>query len=329
MPNLQTTADIRADVLSRGNEIASTASEYWQDILAWMNRQYYSLCLGGTTFAPEIREDWFWLRALPPGILIMDSPITIGTVTASTDSASITFSSAPTASIAGWEFRPTGDDAVYRVSIHTGGQADATLDSIYVGLTGSGKSYTLRKVEYALSPSVLRPVQALRALQWNDSDSGRDIFLTDMVSLERDYPRGEMLTGVPDCYALIAQGSMVSGGINYPTVRLNRGGLPTGKLRVEYEYLRRPPLLTALDPTEEPLVPHEWRGVLADMTLYYLLLQKEDSRVDAIGLAAKVGIRAMAREQRRLLATQSPRSGQIRPRASQQRRWGTSRLWRT
>jgi hypothetical protein len=130
----------------------------------------------------------------------------------------------------------------------------------------------------------------------------------DLEALERQWPLARIQGGVPTAFATIDEF----------TVRFNRSGT-SDLLRVEYEYLRRPTALTNA-PNEEPLIPRGWRRVLADAGLFFLHLDKNDTRADGAGLFARNGLKAMARENRRRQLTPSRSFGAIHPRQDQ--------LWR-
>lgn len=326
MANLTTGADLRGYVLDRAGELTDGTSEFHSQVLEYLNRQYLSICLGGCEVAPDVREDWWWLRKYPPGVLTLSSPITTGTVLVTQGQTSITFSAAPAASVATWSFQTAGDPTVYRVSAHTGGQTGATLDSAYVGTTDAAATYTLLKLEYDLAVDVLRLIGPLRCALSNGNDDPYKIYAKNRFDLETWWPPVEMLTGVPEYYSVVQQVTTETGSATKTTVRFNRGGRSEGQTRVEYDYLRKPSVLAGS--SEEPLIPWEWRHVLADAALYLLLVQKNDSRADTAGLSAKTGLLALQREHRRVMGLISERMGTIRPRASEETAWRASQLWR-
>ena len=327
MANLTTTDDLQRDVLDRGDEVTDGSSEYHGKVLEYLNRQQQSIALGGCEIAPELRDDWWWLQAYPPGILTLVSPITTGTVAVTQNSTAITLSVAPAASVAGYGFRVTSDQTVYRIATHTAGQQPATLDSVYVGSTDAVAAYTLLKQDYTLANDVLRLTGPMRCTVSNENDDPYKIYSMARDEIELEYPPLEMLTGVPEVFAVIAQATNVSGSSTAWTVRFNRGGRTTGQTRVEYEYLRLPPFLVG-GGTEEPLIPLPYRHVLADAALYLLFVQKNDARADTVGLSAKAGLQAMAREHRTRLARGSELMGQLRPRSTETRRRRLWSVWR-
>lgn len=99
-------------------------------------------------------EDWSWLEARD--VLTTEADITTGSVTATNASTTITFSSAPASSVANYFFQTSDSDDWYKISSHTGGGVNATLETSYAQTGGSGLSYTVRKRDYSLSSSVDR-----------------------------------------------------------------------------------------------------------------------------------------------------------------------------
>jgi hypothetical protein len=79
------------------------------------------------------------------------------------------------------------------------------------------------------------------------------------------------------------------------TLRFN--AYPSTPTRVDYDYIFLP---ADLDGTanEEPVVPLINRKVLADITAFYLLHDKDDTKANNMGLIAKKGIEAMVKANR-------------------------------
>lgn len=98
--------------------------------------------------------DWSWLESREVIPTVTD--ITTGTLTATNASTSITFSSAPAASVAGRYLQTSDSDDWYLISAHTAGETGATLETAYVGTGGSGLTYTVRKLVYSVSSSLDR-----------------------------------------------------------------------------------------------------------------------------------------------------------------------------
>ena len=305
MANYQYTSDLVTDVLNRVGE-PLVNSTYAVRALQYLNRAYGTLCRGGQEFAPELQEDWLWLRKYPPGTVTLLPEITTGTVAVTAQSAAITFSSAPAASVANYHLHITNEFDVYRIATHTAGQTAATLDSLFTGSTNTVAGYSLRKLEYALASDVLRlisPMRMERASLW--ASPGGLIQGMDAGSLLVRYPLVTWLAAPPDAYAQMSETVVRFSSIGAVT--------PQATMRIEYDYLAAPAVLTNAA-NEEPVIPLTWRHILADIAVYYLWLDKNDARTDAAGLAAKLGLQAMARENRHRLAAVGDTFGHIAPR---------------
>ena len=308
MANTTTAADIIDDMLFRAGEPTDGTSDFNATALQYLNRAHLGLCRGGAELDPTISEDWWWLRKSPPGKLTLEQSITTGTVNVTNNSTAITFSSAPAASVATWFFSVEAEADVYRISAHTAGAAAATLDSVFTGTTAPTATYKLFKLEYDIAADVLRIISPMRVYR---ADYDYEITGMDLLVLDRRWPLALIEEGIPSAFAQADE----------DTVRVNRyAGSATGLVRAEYDYLYRPSDLTD-DASSIPAVPRQWRYVLADWGTFWLMLDKNDDRADAVGLAAKNGLKAMAMENRHKLGSVGGGAfGQIRPRQDEVRR---------
>jgi hypothetical protein len=265
--------------------------------------------MGGAELDPTIQEDWWWLRKSPPGNLVLQPAIITGTVLVTNNSAAITFSSAPAVDLDNWFFKVDAHEDVFRISAHTAALAAATLDSVYTGTTTAAATYKVFKLEYDLASDVLRPIAPMRGFR---AERQFKVGGMDIAALDDRMPLTITESGVPDAFAMVDEN----------TVRFNRypGTASTDLLRLEYDYLYKPAALTDSG-TEEPVVPIHWRHVLSDWATMWLFLDKNDDRVDGVGLAAKNGLRAMAIENRHKSGAMAGGAlGQIRPRQDQYQR---------
>src|SRR5262245_27605140 len=73
--NYRFSSDLLADVLFRAGEFdpdGVSVSGWQAQALVYLNRAYQSLWMGGSEFTQgEVNEDWWWLRAPYPGVLIL------------------------------------------------------------------------------------------------------------------------------------------------------------------------------------------------------------------------------------------------------------------
>lgn len=307
----QTSCDLKVDILWRSGEPTDGTSEFDATSMVYLNRVYRSLCMGGSELNPDIQEDWWWLKKSTPGVLTLLPEYTTGTVNVHNNSQAVTFSSTVAADKTGWFLRITGSNGdTYRVSSHTAGSAFMTLDGVYTGTDNPAAAYKLFKLEYELASDVLRVISPMVTYR---SDKTYEILGVDTTTLNRDWPIALTESGVPDRYAQADEN----------TIRFNRSGgqSSTDLMRVEYEYLYMPTDLVAVD-TSIPIVPIQWRHVLSDWASFWLLLDKNDDRADAVGLSAKNGLRAMCWENRHKQGSMGRGLiGSIQPRQDQIGRW--------
>lgn len=295
-----TSRDIIQDILFRGFEPSSGAD--WGDkALDYLNRVYNMVCAGSSEFLPEYIDDWWWLRSR--GVLTLLPAITEGTVEVTEGSTAITFSSAPAASVEGYRLRVGTHPEVFQVASHVAAAPGAVLDSEWTGDTTAAGTYKLMKVTYSLAASVQSILSPFRGFRKNPEIIGLAPERFDDL-----FPATELNPGIPTAFSLE----------NTQTVRFSHGGLDTGKsMRLEYVYR---PSVTALtdSPSSIPLVPVEYRHILADMALTYVFLDKNDDRSNAIALSARTGYSAMVKENRRRLKKMGAETvGHIYPRESQ------------
>jgi hypothetical protein len=317
--DLRYTRDLKIDVLWRAGEKTDGSSPFEQRVLGYLNRAYTALVSGGGELAPEVREDWLWLRNTTPGIVQLIPALAPGIghspdfVNATQGSASITFTGAigEGFSLLGWEIRIGDNPDIYRITAHTGNSGFASLDIPWGGPSGT-YPYVTGKLEYDLLPTVLRVLPPMRVFQGN---ARADCHLIDELARERLYTTWPLPCAngqMPTVYSRLSEQR-----IRFDTYAAPPTVGPWASLyRVEYDYIIQPPMLTSPGATEEPLVPLVWRRVLVDWACFWLLIDKADTRADAVGQSAKSGLMAMAAEHRARLrrVSQGPSFGTIQPR---------------
>lgn len=296
----ENTKEIKEDVLQRGSE-SPTSSPYNDQVIRYINRVYRTLCSGASEFLPEYVDDWWWMRS--SGILTI-LPTQLGALSVTQDSAAITFGIAPTVSVAGYKIKVDAHPEVFTIATHTALDTAATLDSVYTGPTSGAATYKLMKTSYPLAAAVnalMSPMIGYRGIS--------KIVGVTPERMDDQYPLSALAPGVPQSFSLESD----------TTVRFSHGGLLNGQsMRVEYRY--RPSVSELTDNTSSlPIVPLQWRHLLSDMALTYLLLDKNDDRSNAIALSARTGLAAMLKENRRRLTKMGgDYTGKIFPRQDAQ-----------
>lgn len=103
-------------------------------------------------------EEWPFLRGSVPLVVQTVVDITTGTITTTAASATITFSSAPAASVTGYYIQTSSSLDWYRITAHTGGATTATISPAAIYAVTAG-TYKVRKFYYALDTTVDRVLQ--------------------------------------------------------------------------------------------------------------------------------------------------------------------------
>lgn len=294
MPYL-TGADLISQTLFRASEI--TGSSGWDEqVLDYINRNYLLLCAGASEYLPDTVEDWWWLRARD--VLTITPPYSTGTVTVSNNSAGITFSDPPLTSLVGYRFRVDDNPEVYVITTHIAGNASATLDSVYNGPTNLAANYDALKNTYTLSASVSAIMSSLVSFRENPQISGMQPERMDTL-----YPLSRLRAGVPQAFSLE----------NDTTIRFSHAGLENQSMRFEYRYRPVVTLLTNSG-SSVPLLPVQYRPLLVEMALVQVYADKNDDRINICAAAAKAGLMAMVKENKRRLTKMDLLAGQIIPR---------------
>jgi hypothetical protein len=156
----RTTADILDLALQKAGEVTNGNSPYETQVLNYLNRVHLTLVSGGSIplgkdQTVEIDEVWPWSRARRPLILELQPKFDTGSLTVTLGSEGITFSSAPTVSVAGWYIKIQGRDEVLRVASHTASSTSAELDGLYPDASGSALSFVCVKLDYELTPDYI------------------------------------------------------------------------------------------------------------------------------------------------------------------------------
>ncbi|MGI0024790.1 MAG: hypothetical protein ACREA4_06545, partial [Nitrososphaera sp.] len=266
----------------------------------YLNRAYRTVYMGGGEFSKGMREQWYWMEDNDAGAGVIEAVIKAGSVTVTRGSTAITFTSAPAVSVLNYRFRVDDDEDIYRVSSHTAASASATLAVAYTGETGSAKAFRLMKFEYALPASAIKVVSPIYFYQ----DGGRECELVDLDDITRYWVSGRDLSGVPGRFAMKGES----------TIAFDRYGSDTANEKMVYElrYKTRPADLTN-SASEEALVPRQWRHILSDLALYFIYVDKDDTRAQLIAQEVQGSVDQMKLENRAILA-QGGEPGHIYPR---------------
>lgn len=168
--------------------------------------------------------EWPFLRSPTPLVIQTVADITTGTVATTAGSLTITFSSAPTVSVAGRYIQTSSSNDWYRISAHTALSASATLEIVAI-YTASAATYTVRKQYYSTSTSVDRIIQI-----W------QDILPYQLIETTPEYFQsfnpGFLSSGTPRIYCMAGIDS--SSGAGTPQFRLWPNPDAVINLRIDY-----------------------------------------------------------------------------------------------
>lgn len=315
---LNTTAEIVNDVLFRAGEPTDTSSDFNSVALDYVNRAYRAIWIGGGEYVPVLDEPWLWLKKDPPGAFNLDPVVAGLSISVTQGFTNIAFSAPPSLStgtigVQGWFIQTSGFPDVLRITTHSQGGTSATI-SIPCGFPTGTYPCTLINLEYPLAADVLRLIAPMRV-----QGSGiAEIEGCDLKALERDFPLLTVASGVPDRFALVTE----------TKVRFNRYGSTQSNqfFAVEYDYLQRPADLTGIG-SDAPLVPLEFRQIIADLALFELYSVKSDARADIVGPQGKAGLKAMAAYNRNRQQSTGRSAGRLITRPAQAN--SNSRIIRT
>lgn len=304
MSQFTTTNDLITDVLFRAYEQTDGSSQFADAALRYLNRAYRTLWTGGGEFLPSMPTNWWWMRA--QGQIILEVPYTTGTITLTQGSAVASLSDAPSDSLEGWHLWVEGGNAVYQVTEHAASDVGLVLDSEYVGESVTGADFTLAKLDYTLPTNCIKIIDPMTV----HSDPGAEVYEVDLAEMWRQYPPIQVTSAsTPVRYA----------PLNETQIRFN--SYVDVANRLDYFYLAQPDDLTT-DPSSAPLMPVNYRHVLADMGCFFVLTDKEDQRAPGIGQQAKAGIASMMAENRKRWGDAgSGVTGQMFPRQSRNTIW--------
>jgi|TARA_Y100000310_G_scaffold103908_1_gene102236 hypothetical protein len=303
MANYTTSADLLDDALDRAGEATDGTSDFNAAAIRFLNRAYQGIWSGGSELDPDIREAWWWLRKDDQGILILNPMINDGSVDVTNNSASITFSTGPTPSVAGRHFKVNDHSDVFIISAHTAGETGATLESVYTGDTDTAASYRVMQIDYDLADSYTDILYLSSPMIAYKSDRG-EVQYIDLHEMRRKYPLNRLDSGVPHDFSLLSS----------TKIRFSHygGTSSTELIKLDFEYMRMPADLA--DDASEPIVPRQYRKILADWTLALLLDEKDDSRGAAAIALAQRGLRAMSNEHRATMRRMGRSFGHVFPR---------------
>ena len=135
---------------------------------------------------------WEWLRGRIT--LIHETALTTGTASVTEGSTSVTLSSAPALSRAGYLFSVDGSNETYRITSHTGGATSLILDYPFLGSTAATAAY---KIWSDALPLPVDAREAIHVAHENSTVPLDGVGLQDFRNIVSEAPKDN---GRPRCY---------------------------------------------------------------------------------------------------------------------------------
>jgi hypothetical protein len=204
--------------LSNAGEVTNGNSPYETDVLNKLNRVHHALVNGGTiSLSPDatvdINETWPWSLSQRPLLLELQPKITTGSVTLTLASESVTFSSGPSVSVAGWYLKVDGREGVYRIASHTAASTSAELDAAWPLSTVTAGTFTLFKLDYDLISDYLVIDSTNNKLNFKKTSGGSELTATLTAGT---YTPAQLISHVATQMTTAASGPTITG--SYSTI---------------------------------------------------------------------------------------------------------------
>ena len=311
MANFTTTDDLRILALQNAGECTDGTSDF--DTFAVENLDYMHkvIVAGGNEFDIELGEPWIWARKSTPDIVNLVPAYEDGDVALTKGSTAGTFSVAPAVglgSFAGRFLKVESRPEIFRIASHTAGDTSITLDAEYTDDTTTGSNFQAMELDYDLPSSnlvrLIEPARMYKDKLHGDDHDGQ-IPGIDPKRFENDFPLKHIMRGTPSRFTKINE---VDGQY---TVRFNM--FVDTETRVEFEVIPIPTTLTS-SPDTTPLVPLQYRRVLAYAATYFIMVDKSDSRADRYFRHTQAMLQAMVQANRRELEQVGKNFGRLIPR---------------
>lgn len=212
--------------------------------------------------------------------IIQTTPdITTGTIAINSASTSLTFSSAPAASVANYFIKFEGESDWYKVTAHTAASTSSTITPAYGGSSNlTTSTYTLRKLWYSTSSPLdsILDIKKTASGRILESANARD---TD-VFLPLYWDSGESykyISSVPDS----------TGGVRFSLLYS-----PSATENLQVRGIKALTDLSAT--TDTSIVPTRWHSTILDMASFYAFSSLDDTRSTDFFNKAEKGLQNMA-----------------------------------
>lgn len=247
---------------------SDTAARY----LALLDRAHKAIVGGGGELNLDDRNNpirrpvvFPWALATQPKSMIL-LPKQEGTanVTQLSATALVCSINSSTTNMTGWHIRFDQLETVYYITLHTG--TTLTLDSAYIGETGTSTVFEAGKLIYSLGSNDILLLTDKGNLQTNDGK----LSITDRNALAEAFPIYKVTQKTPTQAGILNQTN--------GTFSLQMGSWPPEYKRVDFPYV---PIPADLDlSTSNPIIPNGsgHRIVIVHLAAFYHLRKRDDDR---------------------------------------------------
>lgn len=279
--------------------IGDTTSVLQSSTLDFVDRAHKAIVAGGGELNDKEQRPviFSWARAAYPKTIVLSTKET-GTLAATEDSNSVTFSAAPSQNLLDWHIKINNEDPIYRISAHSGVSTSATLDSTFINANGSALSFTAFKLVYTVGASdILIPLGPIRSHVRTDSR----IDIVSESTMIKQYPLMDVRESNPKMAAIIAASS--------GNITLLFNSYPSEKRRVDLPYIPIPATLDLVG--SNPIVPVDHRLLIAELAASFMASQVDDDRSKMFFDRARQQFRALVRAERQVTEAGSDLYGTI------------------
>ncbi len=242
MANYSTVRDLKLGALSKSGEITTGSSDYDSTSLEEMNLAYRALMSSANEFEKEfgvnIDKPFDWAKSYDPGIIKLIAPYETGTISLTNGSASGTLSDAPGAglgSFKNWTLKIEDRPEFFRIKTHAAESTSITLDGDYTDSTGGALTYKIIKLDYDLTPGIIRLITPMRVFRLQPSREDRfgEITAMDLKAFQKRYPTIDLFENTPTRFTIVQR---ESGG----KYRIRFNAYVANDTRLEYDWIPIP-----------------------------------------------------------------------------------------
>lgn len=326
MSNSFTGADILKGTLQKAGELADGSSIYEELALKFINNFYLDLLSSSSMFDIDIGDPFPWALSSTPLVVILRKAYETGTVALTSGSSAGVFSTPPSASLGSFVNRhiKMSEDfgEYYRITAHTAGSANFTLDTEFLGDTGNF-NFKAHKLIYDLGSNILRLVEPFRVYQERgfNMDCDEDLMIQGLeaATLRSDFPLTRLVLAIPTRFAPIYQND------DSYLIQMNASVLEDMKADGDYV-----PLPTSIINSQEsiPVIPREHRSILEHGAAHLLSVEKGMSEKAQYYLGTtKALLNTLIRSKNKTMRNTSKVRGRLIPRDDRVRAFRFRGYW--